>query len=553
IETTLPGREILLHPVLNKGTAFTKAERTRLGLELLLPYGVATLATQTQRAYGQFAHEQGALKKNAFMNSMLDQNQVLFYRLLTEHLEEMLPIVYTPTEAEAIESYSEMFRRPRGLFLSYPDRECIGALLEEAGPAHVDIIVVTDGAMILGIGDQGVGGIWISTSKLALFTALGGVHPARVLPVVLDVGTDNQKLLDDPLYAGWREKRVRGKEYEAFVDTFVKAARKVLPGAMIHWEDFGRDEARTLLQKYRDQFCTFNDDMQGTGVVTLACLLSAMRHLKTELKDMRIVINGAGTAGTGIAEGSRSHPFTDAIAMYDPTHDLASARAQIYLVDKDGLLTTASPSPTPYQQPYLKPPLASNTLLDVIRTVKPHILIGVSTHPGAFTEQIVKEMHKHTPRPIIFPLSNPTRLAEARAEDLVEWTRGDVLTATGSPTDPVTYAGGTVTVAEANNAFVYPGIGMGCIVAGATRCTDAMLRAAARAVADAAPRDVREGLMPGIGESRGVSFRVACRVVECAVREGVATKVKEGEDVEECVRKAVWKPEYCPVVRVERL
>ncbi|KAI9099274.1 hypothetical protein DFS34DRAFT_648997 [Phlyctochytrium arcticum] len=525
-ETTLRPQDILNNPVLNK---------------------VATLEDQVKRAYSQFCDARTPIQKNAFMNSMLDQNQVLYYRLIQTYLEEMLPIIYTPTEADAIANYSELFRRPRGVFLSYLQKDRIEQLLKPVLPDVVDAIVVTDAEMILGIGDQGVGGIWISVAKLSLFTALGGVHPDRVVPVVLDVGTDNEELLNDPLYTGWRHKRIRGKEYEDFVDAFVQAKTKLMSAAYLHWEDFGRDEARLLLDKYSADMCTFNDDLEGTGVIVLACVLSAMKHLKSSLEKQRIVVFGAGTAGTGIA---------DRLASADPDIDIEKARQNIYLVDKDGLILRSNSDATKYQKPYAKDPQEypkSKSLLDVVESVKPTILIGTSTCSGAFSKEVVEAMAKYCDRPIILPLSNPTRLCEADPEDLFAWTNNKCLVATGSPFPPVKVGDTRYSIAEANNVFVYPGIGMGCIVAGAKKVTDMMLRRAADAVANLAPNELTGSLMPEISRSQEVSFHVACAVARQCVEEGLATKLSRVQDVEAAVCKAAWKAEYVPVVRVKEL
>ncbi|KAJ3300107.1 hypothetical protein HK104_004576 [Borealophlyctis nickersoniae] len=557
IYTILGPKEILNTPALNKGAAFPTDERENLGLEGLLPDEIASLDEQVERAYSQYCAEKGNLEKNAFMQSMLDQNEVLYYRLLTTHMEEMLPIVYTPTEGEAIENYSHMFRRPRGSFLTLRNKGQIGRLLRDALPERTNLIVVTDSEEILGIGDQGVGGIFISVAKLALYTGLAGVNPLRVLPVVLDVGTDNEQLLNDKLYPGWRHKRVRGEEYFAFVDEFVQAVKTHAPGAMLHWEDFGRENARILLDKYQHQLCTFNDDMQGTGVITLAAVQAALKAIGSKIKDQRIVIFGAGTAGTGIA---------DAIAYSDPSVSVEDARRQIWLVDKQGLLTWDMDDLTLYQKPYARPPneiqdflstsnkpdKQSLNLLETIYLARPTILIGTSTRPSSFTEEIVDAMVKSgADRPIIFPLSNPTRLCEATPSDLLKWTHGRALVTTGSPFDPVDINGKRIVISEANNAFAYPGIGLGCIAVKATRCTEGMLRAAAGAIVDMVPDDAGDGLLPKISESRAVSFAVAVAVARAAKEEGVATVV-EGK-VEDVVKSIVWEPEYKPIVKVDTL
>lgn len=452
-DCALTGAALLRNPYLNKGTAFSAEERATFALAASLPKQVDTLEQQLQRAYEQLSTHRTPIGKNAFMTSMKAQNEVLYYRLIQEHLKELFPIIYTPTEADAIADYSRLFRQPEGCYLNIEEAEGIEAALERWGPAEdVDIIACSDGEQILGIGDQGVGAILISIAKLVIYTLCAGIHPNRVLPVGLDVGTDNEHLLNDDLYLGLRRPRVRGEEYDAFIDRFVHACRKKYPRAYIHFEDFGLHNARRILDKYAPQIACFNDDVQGTGAVTLAALYAALHVAKLKLKDLRIVMFGAGTAGTGIADQIR-----DAIAV-ESEKSKEDAAQQIWCVDKQGvLLQSQKDDLTPAQHPFARPDNEwkdsdAKALKEIIRKVKPHVLIGTSTKPRTFTKEVVQEMAKHVDRPIIFPLSNPTRLHEADPKDLHEWTDGKVLTATGSPFPPVTTKdGGKREIAECNN------------------------------------------------------------------------------------------------------
>jgi malate dehydrogenase (oxaloacetate-decarboxylating) len=547
--TTARGVEVLDTPLLNKGTAFTRQEREALGLEGLLPSAVQTLEDQVKRAYEQYHEQPTNLHKNIFLAMLQDNNEVLFYRLMAEHLREMLPVVYDPTVGEAIKQYSHEYRRPRGVYLSIDAPDRIEAAFADLGLSaeDVDLIVASDAEEILGIGDWGVGGIDIAVGKLAVYTAAAGIDPDRVIPVSLDVGTDNPHLLQDPDYVGNRHPRVRGKRYDDFIDAYVRAATKLFPQALLHWEDFGPSNGRRILERYRDRVCTFNDDMQGTGAITLAAALSAVRVAGTRMRDQRIVIFGAGTAGVGIADQLR-----DAIARDGADRDAATR--QIWCVDKQGLLTDDMTDLRDFQVPYARPAdeVASWRrdggigLADVVAHVKPTMLIGTSTAHRAFTEEIVKEMARHVDRPIIFPLSNPTERIEAMPSDLIPWTDGRGLIAAGIPVPPVTYKGVTYAIGQANNALLYPGLGLGAIVARAQRISDGMFAASADAVAGLV--DVSTpgaSLLPHVENLRHVSATVATAVANQAASEGLArTKLT---DTARQVRDAMWQPEYRPI------
>lgn len=461
-ECAITGPALLQTPFLNKGSAFTSQERKEFQLQGLLPAKINTLEEQLERAYDQYCTHKTDLGKNTFMTSMKEQNQVLYYALIQAHLKEMFPIIYTPTEGDAIADFSRVFRRPEGCFLnvSMTPEEVDEAVGRFGGAQDIDVVVVSDGEQILGIGDQGVGGVLISVAKLVLYTLCAGVHPTRTLPVVLDVGTNNEKLLGDELYLGLKQKRTRGKEYDDFVESFVKAVRKHYPKAYLHFEDFGVGNARRLLERYTPQLACFNDDVQGTGCVTLAAIYAAAHVAKLEMKDLRVLCFGSGSAGTGIADQIR-----DAIAV-ESGKGQEEAAGQIWCMDKEGLLVESLKEKgelTSAQYGYIKPDkdwdgVDRSSLLEVVKHIKPHVLIGTSTQPKAFTKEVVQEMAKHVDRPIIFPLSNPTRLHEANPKDLFEWTNGKVLTATGSPFDPVDVGGGKEReVAECNNSTTFPG------------------------------------------------------------------------------------------------
>lgn len=552
IATTLRGQDVLHTPLLNKGTAFTPLERADLGLTGLLPPSVKTLEEQAVRAYSQYLEQSDDLHRNIYLTSLHDRNEVLFYQLFTRHMSEMLPIVYTPTVAEAIEQFSHEYRRPRGVFLSVDHPEQVEESFRNlgAGPDDIDLIVATDGERILGIGDWGVGGVDISIGKLAVYTAAAGIHPARVIPVVLDVGTDRQALLDDSEYLGNRHQRARGAAYDEFIDLYVRTVSRLFPHALIHWEDFGADNARRLLDRYRPHYRTFNDDIQGTGAVTLAAIVSALKVAGARLRDQRVVLMGCGAAGVGIADQVRAAMVADGL-------DPLEATARFWGLGRRGLLTRDMVGTLrDFQVPYARDVDevagwnrhdGAIDLMEVVRRVKPTILIGVSTIAGAFTEEVVREMAAHTARPIILPLTNPTAQSEAVPEDLVRWTGGRALVATGSPFPPVAYGGVVHNIGQANNALVFPGIGLGAIVARAERVSDSMLAAAAASVA-ALTEASGEGasLLPDVERLREVSLAVATAVAAQAAKEGLARSPVD--DLARRVREAMWEPVYRPVV-----
>jgi malate dehydrogenase (oxaloacetate-decarboxylating) len=551
IATSLRGQDVLKTPLLNKGTAFTTEERTALGLTGLLPPAMKTLERQAARAYGQYRGQPDDLARNVYLTALHDRNEVLFYHLVTTHLGEMLPIVYTPTVAEAIQQYSLEYRRPRGVFLSIDHPEQVEESLRNlgAGPDDIDLIVATDGERILGIGDWGVGGVDIAIGKLAVYTAAAGIHPARVIPVMLDVGTNRHSLLDDEQYLGNRHPRVRGAAYDEFIDRYVSTAASLFPNALLHWEDFGGDNARRLLERYRPHYRTFNDDVQGTGAMVLAAVTAALRVTGGRMHDQRVVLLGYGTAGVGIADQLRAAMVADGIGQPEATGRFwGLGRRGLITQDMIGTLRD-------FQVPYARPAdevvgWASEDggigLLEVVRRVKPTILIGVSTIAHAFTEEIVREMAVHVERPIILPLTNPTALSEAFPEDLMAWTDGKALIATGSPFPPVMHGGVLHTIGQGNNSLVFPGIGLGTIVARAERVSDGMLSAAAGAVA--ALTDVSaagSSLLPDVERIREVSLAVAIAVAARAAAEGLARGPVDR--LEQRVREAMWEPAYCPV------
>jgi malate dehydrogenase (oxaloacetate-decarboxylating) len=552
-ETSLRGRAVLAEPRLNKGTAFSASERRALGLTGLLPPRELSLEQQASRAYRQYLEQPSDLAKNVFLTALHDRNEVLFFRLLGRHLPEMLPIVYTPTVGEAIQRYSHEYRRPRGIYLSVEDPEGIEqALLSSGrGPDDVDLIIATDAEGILGIGDWGIGGIEIAVGKLNVYTAAAGIDPARTLAVMLDVGTDRQELLDDPLYLGVAHPRVGRDAYDAFIDRYVAAATALFPRAILHWEDFGTSNARRILDRYRSTTLTFNDDMQGTGAVSLAAVLSAGAVSGMALTEHRVVVYGSGTAGIGIADQLR-----DAMCVAGVPKDEATRK--FWCVGRHGLLTDARPDLRDFQEPYARPvgevtgwdidaEFGGASLAEVVRRVRPTILIGTSGRPQAFTEDVVREMAAHVDRPIIMPMSNPTPLAEAFPADLLTWTDGRALVASGSPFPPVSLGGTTYEIAQVNNALVFPGLGLGVIVSQASRITDGMLLAAAEAVASAADTSAPgASLLPRVADLRATSARVAAAVARAACADGVAA-ASVGDSLDELVQRSMWRCDYHPV------
>jgi malate dehydrogenase (oxaloacetate-decarboxylating) len=542
------GMELLNHPMLNKGTAFTDEERAKLGLLGLLPPQVETLAEQVVRAYEAYKRKDDDLERHIYLRALQDTNEVLFYGLLLHHIEEMLPIVYTPVVALACEQFSHIYRRPRGLFISYPLRDSIPELLRNRPNREVDVIVVTDGERILGIGDQGAGGLGIPIGKLSLYSLIGGIHPQRTLPILLDVGTNNPERLKDPEYIGWRNERMNGQSYFDFVDQFVQAVKQELPETCLQWEDFATPHARPILQRYRDDLLTFNDDIQGTASVTLGAALGAVKVTGKSLKDQQIVMLGAGSAGIGVADGLRA-------AMVDEGLSEQEARSHFWFVDKDGLLHSGRKDLTPEQAVYSQPenrvsgwPRTSNGhigLADVIGTIHATILIGLSTVGGAFSEPIVREMARKVQRPIIFPLSNPTSKSEAKPDDLIRWTDGRALVATGSPFPPVHYGGKTIPIAQCNNVFIFPAMGLGVVASRARRVTDAMMLAAARKLAENSPalKDSAASLLPPVTDIRRVAAEIAIAVGMQAQNDGVAPKFS-GDELRQRVAATQWVPAY---------
>jgi malate dehydrogenase (oxaloacetate-decarboxylating) len=547
----LRGRLLLDCSLLNKGSAFPEPERRDFGLLGLLPDRVSTLEEQVARRYQEYRQKATDLERFLFLSALQDRNETLFFGLVQDHLAEMVPMIYTPEVGEACQRYSDIFHRPRGLFLSYPHRQELDAALGNRPYRRVDVLVVTDGERILGLGDLGVGGMGIPVGKLALYTLCGGVHPARTLPVVLDVGTNNPDKLADPHYLGWRHERVRGPDYDAFIEAFVQAVARHLPGVLLQWEDFAQGNARRLLDRYRDRLCSFNDDIQGTGAVTLAALLSAMRVIGSRLRDQRLVLLGAGSAGTGISDLVRAALVRDGLSEEE-------ARSRLWLVSSRGLVHAGLAGLSPWQQRYAQPPqrvagwrrdpAGAIPLAEVVERVRPTALIGVCGQPGAFTEEVVRAMARHVKRPILFPLSNPTSRSEAAPADLVAWTEGRALVATGSPFPPVSWRGRTLPVCQCNNVYVFPGLGLGVIASAARQVTDEMVLAAAEALsACAAPgAGPPEALLPPLEEVRMVARRVALAVGAEAQRQGLAPPVEPGE-WERRVDTARWEPRYQPL------
>jgi malate dehydrogenase (oxaloacetate-decarboxylating) len=541
----VPG--VLDDPILNRGVAFSAAEREALGLTGRLPSAVLTLQEQARRAYRQLQDQGSDLAKNVYLEQLHDRNETLYYKLLGDHLAELLPVVYDPTVGEAIEKYSHEYRRPRGIYLSIdrPDDMAAAFGSLELDPDDVDLIVCSDAEEILGIGDWGVGGIQIAVGKLAVYTAAAGIDPRRVIPVSLDVGTDNEGLLNDPLYLGNRHARVRGAAYDAFIKKYLETASSLFPNALLHFEDFGPGNARRILVTYGDSYRIFNDDMQGTGAITLAATLSAIKVTGVPMRAQKLVVFGAGTAGVGIADQLR-----DAMIRDGASQDQAAA--QVWLVDKQGLLTSDMPDLRDYQRPYARNPAevagwgtgaGPASLLETVRHAAPTILLGTSTAHGAFTREVIEAMSAGVDRPIVFPISNPTSRIEAMPADVIAWSKGKALVAVGIPVPPVEYQGVTYHIGQANNALLYPGLGLGTIVSGASRVTAGMLLAAAEAVAGQV--DVTgpgAALVPAVENLRASSATTAVAVAKAAISDGVATS--KPDNPVQAVQDAMWQPVY---------
>lgn len=555
LDVSLSGYALINNPLLSKGMAFNEQERHDFNLQGLIPFNVATLQEQCDRSYEAFLGKDSDIEKYNYLRDLQNSNEVLFYSLLTSHVTEMLPIVYTPVVGEGCQRFSQIYRRPRGVFIAYPDKNRIDEILANPNFDGVKAIVVSDGERILGLGDQGAGGMGIPIGKLALYTACAGVHPAATLPILLDTGTNNPELLKNPLYIGWRHERVRGQEYADFIDAFVTAVKKRFPHVLLQWEDFAQQNANPLLERYRNQLLTFNDDIQGTAAIATGTLLSALQVTGTALRDHRIAVLGGGSAGCGISSLILQAMMHDGLTE-------AEARSRFYLVDRNGLLVEGATGLMSFQEPFCQPQQAIAkwtcadskhiTLLDVVKNIHPTVLIGVSGQAGAFNEEIVREMASHVAKPVIFPLSNPTSCSEAVPEDLITWTNNQVVIGTGSPFAPVSRNGVTTRIDQTNNAYIFPGMGLGLIAVEATHVSDKMFMIAAKALAACSPtlKDPTANLLPPLNEIRDVSLHVALAVAKEAVASGFAAP-KTDEEIENAVHANVWEPAYLPYRRAQ--
>ena len=556
IRTRLHGADLLFNSRLNKGTAFTEHERDVFGLHGLLPPHIGTLEDQRERRKRVLDSRDTAFGKYSNMRDLQDNNETAFYSMIEHYTEELLPIVYTPAVGEGCQRFSEIWRRPRGLFISYPNRDRIEQILEDRRYDDVRCIVVSDGERILGLGDQGAGGMGIPIGKMALYTALGGIPPEHCLPILLDVGTDNEKLLHDPIYIGWQHHRIRGEQYDGFVEAFVTAVQRRWPNILLQWEDFAGTNAARLLDRYRNRLCTFNDDIQGTAAVTTATLLAAVHATGVPLAQQTILMYGSGAAGIGIIDLMIA-------AIKESGVSEQQARSRIYAFNRYGLLVEGARGIKESQQPLVRKRAdiaeweleggQDVSLLDVVRNAKATVLVGVSAQAGAFTEEIVREMARHTDRPVIFPLSNPTSQSEAAPADLIRWTEGRALIGTGSPFPPIEIAGRQQRVPQVNNSFIFPGLALGILVSRARRVTDGMIMAAAKALAMQSPSrsDPSAPLLPPIADSRKVALVVAEAVARQALSQGVAT-VDDSEPIAEQIQSYVWNPVYVPYERIYR-
>ncbi|EXE14216.1 malic enzyme, NAD binding domain protein [Acinetobacter sp. 983759] len=541
------GYTLLELPLLNKGSAFTEEERSTFNLHGLIPHIIESIEEQSQRSYQQYSSFNDAINKHIYLRNIQDTNETLFYHLIENHLSEMMPIIYTPTVGEACQRFSDIYRRHRGIFISYPDREHIDDILQNVSKKNVKVIVITDGERILGLGDQGIGGMGIPIGKLSLYTACGGISPAYTLPITIDVGTNNQQLLNDPIYMGWRQPRITGDEYYAFIDQVINAIKRRWPKALIQFEDFAQNNAMPILQTYRNKICCFNDDIQGTAAVSVGSLIAASRAAGKQLKDQVVAFLGAGSAGCGIAEQIVAQMVAEGLTDTE-------ARARVYMVDRFGLITENQPNLRDFQRKLAqRADVIADwadmgeviSLLDVVRNAQPSVLIGVSGQPGLFTEEIIKTMHAHCDRPIVMPLSNPSSQVGAVPADIIQWTEGKALIATGSPFAPVNYHGKIYEISQCNNSYIFPGIGLGVIACGATRITDSMLMASSNALADCSPMliDPEADLLPSIDEIQKVSKIIAFKVAKAAMEAEVAPLIND-ELLQKCIEENFWKPEY---------
>ncbi|WP_215782220.1 NAD-dependent malic enzyme [Paludibacterium sp. B53371] len=550
VKTRLTEQDVLADPLLNKGTAFTEAERDELGLHGLLPPNVMTLEEQVARRMEALRALPTDFDRYVMLRELQDSNETLYYAVITQHIEEMLPVIYTPTVGAGCQRFSHIYRKPRGLFLSYPHKGLIRKILANPRFDNIEAIVVTDGERILGLGDQGAGGMGIPIGKMALYSACGGLHPATTLPITLDVGTDNQELLADPLYIGWRHARIRGEEYDEFVDEFVAAVKERWPHVLLQWEDFAKNNASRLLEKYRDQLCTFNDDVQGTAAVASGTLLAAINVTGVPVTEQRVVILGGGSAGCGIASLIQN-------IMVEAGLSAEEAASRFYVVGRAGLMIegkTDMAKLEPFQRRYVQKASATAgwvcdneqpSMMDVIRNAKPTVLIGVSGQAGSFTEAMVREMAKHVERPVIFPLSNPTANSEARPEDLMTWTEGRVIIGTGSPFPPIERHGRQFKVDQTNNSYIFPGVGVAALALKIPRITDQLFMAAAKALAELSPArlDPQANLLPPVADLRKAARAVALGVGKQAIADGQIAPMSEA-DMAAKIDCKMWEPVY---------
>lgn len=539
VKTNLRGAELLDTPLLNKSNAYSDEERNKLGLLGLLPPHIETIEEQVDRAYEAYTRKDSDIERHIFLRALQDRNEVLFYKLVSEHLSEMMPMIYTPVVGAACQQFSEIYRRTRGLFISYPERDRIDEILNNSPVTKPEVIVVTDGERILGLGDQGAGGMGIPIGKLSLYTACGGIHPSTTLPILLDVGTNNTALHADPLYIGWRNERITGQQYFDFLDQFVQAVKRKWPHILLQFEDFAQTHAAPLLEKYRDQLCTFNDDIQGTAAVTVGTLLAASKVKNKQLKDEIVVMFGAGSAGCGIAEQMVATMMRQGLSEKE-------ARARFFMIDRPGLLHDGIKNLLPFQQKLLQPKdkvaswaSGSNTeitLLDTIKNAKATILIGVSGQANTFTQDVVKAMAANDPRPTIFPLSNPTSKIEGTPDDIMQWSDGKALVATGSP-----FKG----IAQCNNSYIFPAMGLSILSVKAKRVSDAMFMAASEALSQCSPalENSKASLLPPLGEAKDISKHIAFAVAKQAIADGHAKAVSD-EELHKLIEATCWQPEY---------
>ena len=551
IKVSKQGQALLRDPLLNKSTAFDAREKEMFNLYGLLPCNTETIEEQLLRCRRAFDAKDSPLEKHIYLRALQDRNEVLFYRFLKDNLSEMLPLIYTPVVGEACQFFHHIYRQPRGLFITYPEYDHMDTVLAGiAATRDIRVIVVTDGERILGLGDQGAGGLGIPIGKLSLYTVCGGIDPAHTLPIILDVGTNNEDKLKDPEYLGWRHTRLTGQTYDDFVDRFIQGVKRYFPNVLLQFEDFAQHHANPLLQRYRDQLCTFNDDIQGTAAVVVAAVIAATTGAKSKLTDQRIALLGAGSAGCGISEQLVQ-------VMINKGLSEAEARSRFYLVDKQGLLQESQQHLLPFQQKFahstdsLKDWVVQNpqniSLLEVIQNAKPTILLGVSAQPNQFTETIVRTMNSYCTHPIIFPLSNPTSKVEATPADLLRWTDGKALIATGSPFDPVTIDNKKIEIAQCNNSYIFPGIGLGVVAGNIRRITDQMMMAAALALSAQAPASTSEtgALLPDLANIRDVSKTIGKAFILQAIEEGHAEKMTDAE-IDLALANSMWVPEYQP-------